>query len=139
MKATFTGLGLVAGLAVALGACGSSAMPTARVASSEAAVRSAHEVGADAVPEAALHVRMAEDQLRTANKLIKDDEPEKADMFLKRSQADAELAIGITRATKAKEASDAAQTKLQSIGAGAQPAPQQPAPQPPTTQPAPQP
>ncbi len=125
MNPTFTSLGLAAGLAVALTACGSSPMPTARAASSEAAVRSAHEVGASAIPEAALHVRMAEDQLRTANKLIKDGEAEKADLFLRRSQADAELAIGITRATKAKQASDAAQSKLQSIGTGAQPAPQQ--------------
>lgn len=125
MKPTFTSLGLAAGLAVALTACGSSPMPTARAASSEAAVRSAHEVGADAVPEAALHVRMAEDQLRTGHKLIKDGEAEKADLVLRRSQADAELAIGITRATKAKASSDAAQSKLQTIGAGAQPAPQQ--------------
>ncbi len=118
MKLPFTSLGLVAGLAVALSACGSAPMPTARVASSEAAVRSAHEVGADALPDAALHVRMAEDQLRTANRLIKDGENEKADLLLARSQADAELAIGLTRASKAKQAADAAQSKLQTVGQG---------------------
>lgn len=133
MKLSFSHLGFAAGIAVALSACGSSQMPTARVASSEAAVRSAHEVGADAIPDAALHVRMAEDQLRTANRLIKDGEPQKADLLLARSQSDAELAIGLTRAAKAKQAADQAQMKLQNTGSsqmqgtpsGTSPVPQQ--------------
>lgn len=115
MKRSLTRLGLAA-VATLLAACGSSQMPTTRVASSAAAVRSAHEVGADQVPEAALHVRMAEDQLRTAQRLIQDGKPEKADLLLARCQSDAELAIGLTRASKAKADADAAQSKLQSVG-----------------------
>lgn len=111
MKLSFLSLGL----AVALVACGSQQMPTARVASSEAAVRAAHEVGASQIPEASLHLRMAEDQLKTANRLIKDGEPEKAEWLLVRSQADAELAIGLTRESKAKAGADQAQQKLQSV------------------------
>ena len=113
MNRSLPRLGLAA-VALALTACASSPMPTTRVASSTAAVRSAHEVGADAIPDAALHVRMAEDELRTAQRLIRDGEPEKADMLLVRSQSDAELAIGITRASKAKASADEATNKLRS-------------------------
>jgi hypothetical protein len=107
--------------AVAIAACGSSQIPTTRVASTAAAVRSAHEVGSDAIPEAALHTRMAEDEMRAAQRLIREDKPEQADLLLARSQSDAELAIGLTRAAKAKAQADAATAKLQSIGQGIAP------------------
>ena len=52
---------------VSLGtACASFPPPTARLSDAEAAVRGAQEVDANAVPRAALHVRLAQEQIDKA-------------------------------------------------------------------------
>jgi hypothetical protein len=90
----------VAGL---VAACGSSFQPpTDRLASSEAAIRSARELGAQSDPQAALHVKLADDQVGTARKLIKDGDNRRADLVLQRASSDAELAVMITRERAAK-------------------------------------
>jgi hypothetical protein len=109
MKLTMMSVGLVAACAVA---CASRPMPTAQVSSSEAAVRSAHEVGADQSPEAALHLKIAKDQLARARALINDGEYEKAEWLLVRAESDAEVAMAIARETKAKQAADQAASSV---------------------------
>ncbi len=87
-------------------ACASRPLPTARVSSSEAAVRGAHEVGAEQTPEAALHLQMARDQLARARALMNDGEHEDAEWYLARAESDAEVAIALAREAKAKQAAD---------------------------------
>lgn len=78
-------------------ACGSSRVPAQRLASSEASVRAAQEVGAQKHPDSALHLRLAQEQLDTAKKLINDGDTERAEYMLLRAKSDAELALSLAR------------------------------------------
>jgi hypothetical protein len=82
--------------AVGVVGCGSSVAPNAKVASSEAAIRAAQETGSGKVPEAALHLKLAEEQLQAAKVLIRDNDNKRAEYVLMRAQADAELAIALS-------------------------------------------
>jgi hypothetical protein len=76
--------------------CAGSPVPNAKVASSEAAIRAAQETGSANVPQAALHLKLAEEQLASAKALIRDNENKRAEYVLMRTQADAELAIALS-------------------------------------------
>src|SRR4051794_2140007 len=82
--------------AVAIVGCAGTQAPNARVASSEAAIRAAQETGSRNVPQAALHLKLAEEQLQSAKGLIRDNDNKRAEYVLMRSQADAELAIALS-------------------------------------------
>ena len=92
--------------------CASVAVPNTRLASSEAAARSAHEVGAESVPQASLHLKFSDEQIATAKKLIASGDNEKADLTLQEAEADAELALALTRESKAAAEAQAAQVKV---------------------------
>lgn len=96
-------ISLVAAGAVALVACGSSAVPADRLARSEAALRSAQEVGAANDPKAALHLRLAQEQIVTAKTLIKNGDNERAESVLRRAEADADVALNLARSDLARE------------------------------------
>jgi hypothetical protein len=81
-------------------------VPHDQLVSSQASIRAAEEVGANSNPTAQLHLRFARDQVAKARTLIADDENEEAKLVLQRAQADADLAIAIT-----KEASVRAQAE----------------------------
>jgi Domain of unknown function (DUF4398) len=76
--------------------CAGTQVPNARVASSEAAIRAAQETGSRNVPQAALHLKLAEEELQSAKGLIRDNDNKRAEYVLMRSQADAELAIALS-------------------------------------------
>jgi len=104
--------GIVAAMAASLAvACGAAApVPAAQVTDTQAAIRGAEEVGAPGVPKAALHLKMAKDQLQTAQALISDEDNEQAKLTLDRARVDAELALALAREAafrqKAQEALD---------------------------------
>jgi hypothetical protein len=77
--------------------CASAPAPTEQLASAEASVRAAHELGADSVPRAQLHLKLAQEQVTQARKLAQDGEQERANLVLTRARADAELALALTR------------------------------------------
>ncbi len=89
-------------LATAAAACGGAPPPTERLTASEAAIRSAREVGAEGVPKASLHLKLAEEQLAKAKALIAEEDNEAADLLLQRAQADGELALALAKDGKAK-------------------------------------
>ncbi|AKT43103.1 DUF4398 domain-containing protein [Chondromyces crocatus] len=82
--------------------CASLPAPTEQLASSEAAVRGAREVGAASVPQASLELRLAEEGIAKAKAAMAEDDNEKAERLLRRAQADAELALSMARETKAR-------------------------------------
>ena len=82
--------------------CGSFPLPTDRLASSEAAIRTAIEVGAPNEPRAALHLKLAKDQLDQGKALIKDGDNQRADYVLRRAEADAELSLALARENNSK-------------------------------------
>lgn len=81
---------------MAIAGCASTPAPNAKMASSEAAIRAAQETGSGSVPQAALHLKLAEEQLQSAKGLIRDNDNKRAEYVLMRSQADAELAIALS-------------------------------------------
>lgn len=100
-------------------ACGGSIPPPAdRLASAEAAARSARELGAERDPKAALHLRLADEQIDQAKKLMKDEDNKRADLVLQRAGADAELAVMLAKETAAKAEAEKAQAKVQQVKGG---------------------
>lgn len=112
---------VVAISAVTLSACASYPVPNANVASSEAAVRAAQETGAENVPRAALHLKLAEEQLQAAKDLIKAEENERADFVLARAKSDAELAIALSRSAESKEDAGKALEETRAVQSGQAP------------------
>jgi hypothetical protein len=78
-------------------ACGSASTPTARLADAQSAVRAADEIGAERHPRAALHLKLARDQIAKARGAIAEGEDSEAARLLERAEADAELAVALAR------------------------------------------
>lgn len=97
----------------ALAGCAGTAAPVARMASAQAAIRSAAEVGAERTPTAALYLQYAREGYVEAERLSQRGEGVRAERKLLRAQADAELAIAISRGAASRAAADgtAAQTQ----------------------------
>ena len=73
-----------------LWACGASfPAPTQRMADAQAAERSAREVGANNEPTAQLSLKLAQDQIASAQKVMLEGDNERADSLLIRAKADA--------------------------------------------------
>ena len=89
-------------VAVFVVGCGSYPAPTERVASAEAGIRGAQEVGASNVPQAALSVKLAQEEVQKAKQLMQDGDNRRAELILMRAQADAELALAQAREAQAK-------------------------------------
>jgi hypothetical protein len=132
-------------------ACASVPAPYDKLASSEAAVKSATDMGAKDVPQAANYLELAQNELDQGKGLIRKGENRDARNSLVKAQADADNAMGATRENKTRVAANEAKARLEAArsgqapaiggGPGAQPQPQpqpqpQTAPKPPSTSPA---
>lgn len=95
-------IALIGAASVALGACASSPVPADRLAKSQAAIRSAQDVGADRIPPAALHLKVAREQLDIARKLMADGDNKRAEYVLMRAEADAETSVALAHETIAR-------------------------------------
>jgi hypothetical protein len=93
--------------------CGSYPPPTERMTTTEAAIRAAEEVGSGSVPQAALYMKLAQEQTEKAKRLMQDGYNERAELELKRAQADAELAIAIAKEQVTVAKAQQAQAKLE--------------------------
>jgi hypothetical protein len=79
-------------------ACGGSIpAPTQRLADAQSAERSARELGAAEEPSAKLSLKLAQEQIAKAQKVMADGENQQADSLLIRAKADAELALAQAR------------------------------------------
>lgn len=93
---------LATALALGVVACASQPKPTSEVASAVAAVRGATEAGALQVPEAALHLKLAEEQIERARELMANNNNDRAHAVAVRAYHDAELAIALARRVEAR-------------------------------------
>jgi hypothetical protein len=118
---TIRSCSLTTALALTLAGCGGAPRPEARLASSEGAIRGAEEAGASQVPEAKLHVKLAEEQRQQALELIKRGENHRAAMVLARAEADAELAIALARATSAQTDATKSEEAVETLKQKAEP------------------
>jgi len=102
-------------------ACASAPAPHDRLANATTSVRVAQEMGATHVPNAELHLRLAQEQLDKGRKLMDEEENEKADLMLKRATADAELAIALSHEATSRDAAISAEQKAQQSSANVSP------------------
>jgi len=82
---------------VALCGCASAPIVLDRLPETEAPMRAAEELGAARVPQAALELKLAQDEEQQAKGFAKDGNKQRADMMMLRAQADAELAVALAR------------------------------------------
>jgi len=104
--------GLVASFIVG---CGSSAVPLDRLTDAKATVRAAQEAGAQGTPQAALHLKMANDELASAQKAMDDNDNDRARLLLNQAQADADLSLALARGTTEKQQAQEAQAKIDGL------------------------
>lgn len=116
----FAAISLGLGLSISfLAGCGSSLPPPSdRLATAEAASRSARELGADREPKAALHLKLAQEQIDQAKKLMADGDNKRADLVLQRASSDAELAVMLAKENSASGEAQKAKEKVNAMKAG---------------------
>lgn len=112
------GLSVLAIPALALLACGGSSLPAPKVTEAESAVSAAQAVGASNNPRAALHLKMARDQLAEAKSLLRNGDDDEARLVLEGAEADAELALMLTREEQARMQAAQATQNVKSLGGG---------------------
>ncbi len=101
--------------ALLLVACGGAAVPAGKLTSAKSAIRGAQEIGAQDNPQAALHLKMARDQVARAERLIADDENEAAALALNQAQADADLALAMTREENERQLAEQAKARIEEL------------------------
>jgi len=99
---------ILVGLAAASAACGGAAVPQETLTAAQASVKGAEVGGANEDPKAQLHLKLANEQIDKAKKLIEDGKNEEAARVIDRAQADADLALALAQQAKAlRDAKDA--------------------------------
>ncbi|HMA97366.1 MAG TPA: DUF4398 domain-containing protein, partial [Polyangiaceae bacterium] len=78
--------------------------------------RGAEEAGARQVPRAALQLKLAEEQIATAKKMVEDGNNLRADYMTLRAYNDAELALALARENAANERAAQVQAKVTPTG-----------------------
>jgi len=109
--------------------------PNEHLASSEAAARSAQELGAQNNPQAALYLQLANEENQQARRLMRSGDNQRADGMLLRSRADAELSIMLAKEATARTQAEQAEEVVRKAKSAPMPdgqQPQQPMPPQPT-------
>lgn len=99
---------LAVSVAFVLAGCASTPVPADKYARARAAIQGAEVLNAERVPDAAVRLRIAREELERAKGLLKDGENERAALELLRAEADAKASMSLARETWAKQ--DAAAT-----------------------------
>jgi hypothetical protein len=106
---------LILASTVVVAACGGGPKPEAQAAQSQAAISAAEAVGAQSYPKAALHLKMARDQVKTAELLMADGDNDEANLVLQRAEADAELSLALAREEKLRAEAREAMKKIDEL------------------------
>jgi hypothetical protein len=104
---------VMAVMAVAI-AAGCTSAPL-RTEAATSGIRAAEEVGAAKVPQASLHLQLAKEELELAKGLAAKGEKEKAASMLLRAEADADLAIALSRGDAEKSEAWAAMERVRQL------------------------
>ena len=93
--------------ALLLLACGGAAVPQEQLTAAKAQISASEVAGAPDEPKAALHLKLAKEQVAKAEALIADGDNEEAARMVDRASVDAELALQLANEAKSKkEATD---------------------------------
>jgi hypothetical protein len=110
MKTITTLIALVAALG-----CASAAMPSAKLTNAQSEIRTAEAVGTSNSPQAALHLKLARDEVKRAEKFIADGDNEEADLVLDGARVNAELALTLARGAQARAEAAEETKKIDSL------------------------
>jgi hypothetical protein len=97
------------------GACAGGGQLPANYAPTRAAISAADAVGAKNEPRAALHLKMAQDQLVRAESLAREGDEHEAALMLDRARTDAEAALMITRELEARNQAERVKRDLEAL------------------------
>lgn len=86
-----------------------------RTEASTSGIRAAEEVGAAKIPQASLHLQLAKEELELAKGLAAKGEKEKAASMLLRAEADAELAVALSRGDAEKSEAQSAVERVRQL------------------------
>ena len=86
-----------------------------RTEASTSGIRAAEEAGAAKVPQASLHLQLAREELAQARDLSAKGEKEKAASMLLRAEADAELAVVLSREDAERMEANAAVARVRQL------------------------
>jgi len=86
-----------------------------RTEGSTSGIRAAEEAGAAKVPQAALHLQLAKEELEAAKQWAARGDKEKADSMLLRAESDAELAVTLSREDAEKSEAMAARERVRQL------------------------
>src|SRR5579863_3493337 len=104
---------------VALLGCASYPAPNQHLAESIAAIRGAEEVGAAGQPQAALNLKLAQEEAARAKALLDDGKNEEASYMTLRAKADADLALALAREENARTRAQQTEVKADAVQGGA--------------------
>ena len=104
---------VVAGMATVI-AAGCASVPL-RTETSTSGIRAAEEVGAAKVPQAALHLQLAREELDRSKILAERGQQARAISLLQRSEADSELALALSREAAEKSKTRAAREGVRQL------------------------
>lgn len=94
---------------------GCASAPPLETEGSTSGIRAAEELGAAKVPEAKLHLQLAKEELGNAEALAEQGDRDRADSMLLRAEADAQLAVALSREDVEKNESLAAVERVRQI------------------------
>jgi hypothetical protein len=106
MRRALVGAGVVWGLVGCAGVGARQVPPTEQLVDSQVTIRQAEEAGAASQPTAAQHLEWAREQTQGAQRLLELNRRDEAALFLRRAEADAELALALAREAPARAEAD---------------------------------
>lgn len=92
--------------------CASTKIPSEQYGQPRETIRAVSEIGTEDNPQARLHLKLANDELEIADKLIKQEEKEKAKLSLTRAESDAALALSLLKRDQMKAEVEEVQEKI---------------------------
>jgi hypothetical protein len=119
MRRSLITMGAAVIAAVAAG-CASYPAPVGHLAAAQAAAQSAQDVGAESTSDGQLHLKMAQQEIALARRLLNAGDNERADFILLRARADAELASAEAEAAKAHSQAQASVAQVAELRAEAE-------------------
>jgi hypothetical protein len=102
-------------LSLAVAGCASTSIAPERFSKPNAQVAAAKEAGAEENPEAALHLKLANDAIARAKSQARDGEGHRANFTLDRATADAELALELARLEHTRAGADEAMYSIDAL------------------------
>jgi hypothetical protein len=105
----------IGAVAAILAGCASRQELPANYAPTQSAISAAEAVGARNEPRAALHLKMAKDQLVRAQTYAREGDDHEAALMLDRARTDAELALMVTRELEAKKQAERVKRDVDSL------------------------